>query len=90
MHMQSGWGQPGERFDLPFEQLKEERVILGSPRQCADEIVSQHKEFGAEFMAFRVYTPGMEPSRGLNMVEQLGKDVLPLVRQEAGVKSLFE
>lgn len=89
LHMQSGWGQPGERYDQSFDKLKEERVILGSPQQCAEELAKIHKEFGAEFVLFRLYTPGMEPSLALEMVEQVGKEVLPLVRKEVGRRSLF-
>jgi alkanesulfonate monooxygenase SsuD/methylene tetrahydromethanopterin reductase-like flavin-dependent oxidoreductase (luciferase family) len=89
LHMQSGWGQPGERYNLPFDELKEERVILGSPQKCAEELVAIHKEFGAEFVLFRIYTPGMDPKRALDMMEQVGKEVLPLVRREVGYESLF-
>ena len=89
MHMQSGWGQPGERYDVPFDQLKQDRVTLGSPEQVAEELIAIHREFGAEFMLFRIYTPGMDPQRALDMAEQVGTEVLPLVRRETGGKSLF-
>lgn len=89
LHMQSRWGQPGERYNLPFNQLKEERVILGNPQKCAEELVAVHREFGAEFVLFRLYTPGMDPKSALEMTEQVGKEVLPLVRKEVGTRSLF-
>ena len=27
----TGWGQPGERYDLGFDVLKKERLIVGNP-----------------------------------------------------------
>lgn len=89
LHMQSGWGQPGERYDVPFEELQRDRVILGSPEEAAEQLIALNKEFSAEFVLFRIYTPGMEPSLALEMIEQVGKEVLPLVRSEVGSASLF-
>lgn len=87
--MQHRWGQPGERYDLPFDELKKDRVILGDPAQVAEEIVDLHNEFHAEFLSFRAYTPGMDPERALDVVRLIGEDVLPLVRSEVGTGSLF-
>jgi alkanesulfonate monooxygenase SsuD/methylene tetrahydromethanopterin reductase-like flavin-dependent oxidoreductase (luciferase family) len=89
LHMQSGWGQPGERYDVPFEQLQADRIILGSPEQAAEGLVKLNREFGAQFTFFRVYTPGMDPQTALDMVTQIGEEVLPLVRREVGRTSLF-
>src|SRR5262249_59300395 len=44
LHMQSGWGQPGERYDVPFEQLIENRMVLGSPQEAAEELIAIHRE----------------------------------------------
>lgn len=88
-HMQHRWGQPGERLDVPFEELRQDRVLLGEPRQVGEEIVKLHDEFHAEFMNFRVYTPGMDPERALEMVQRLGEEVLPDVRRQVGSGSLF-
>lgn len=74
------WGQPGERYDLDFDQLKQGRVILGTPEEVTDEIIAYHDEFGVEFMWFRVYWPGMQLERSLEVIRRLGAEVLPRVR----------
>jgi hypothetical protein len=87
--MQSGWGQPGERYDVPFEDLARDRMILGSPEQAIEELIAIHREFGAEMVLFRLYTPGMDQTRALEMTEQLAQEVFPVVRREVGTRSLF-
>jgi alkanesulfonate monooxygenase SsuD/methylene tetrahydromethanopterin reductase-like flavin-dependent oxidoreductase (luciferase family) len=88
-HRQSSWGQPGENQSVDFETIKTDRVILGSSEQAAEEIISLHDEFGAKFMSFRVFFPGMDLERSLDVVRQLGAEVLPLVRREVGTQSMF-
>jgi len=34
--------------------LKKGRLIVGSPAEVIDEVMSYHEEFGAEFMWFRL------------------------------------
>lgn len=89
MRSQAGWGQPGERYDLPPDELIRERVILGSAEEVAEQIISLHQEFGVEYMNLRVYASGMEQERALDIVRQIGQEVLPLVRAETGASSLF-
>ena len=90
LHMQSGWNQPGENYNVPFEQLKENRVILGSPEQVAEELVALRTEYGAEFIFIRLYTPGMDPEAALEMTTVLGEEVFPLVHSELGHTSFFQ
>ena len=42
------WGQPGERYDLAFHELKRDRLILGSPAEVVEQVMACHHEFGAE------------------------------------------
>jgi alkanesulfonate monooxygenase SsuD/methylene tetrahydromethanopterin reductase-like flavin-dependent oxidoreductase (luciferase family) len=49
-HLYHRWGQPGERYDLGFEELKRERLVVGNPEEVVEQIMSYHEEFGAEFM----------------------------------------
>ena len=51
------WGQPGERYDLDFDELKRDRLIFGSVRS-GREVMAYHEEFGTEFMWFMVDGPG--------------------------------
>jgi alkanesulfonate monooxygenase SsuD/methylene tetrahydromethanopterin reductase-like flavin-dependent oxidoreductase (luciferase family) len=87
--IQSKWGQPGERSNLSFEQLKTEKILLGSPEQVAEGLIALHAELGVEFAFLHVYTPGMDPSAALDMVSRLGEETLPLVRATVGRQSLF-
>ncbi|HET9219337.1 MAG TPA: LLM class flavin-dependent oxidoreductase, partial [Terriglobia bacterium] len=48
------WGQPGERYDLAFDELKRDRLIIGSPSEVVEQVMSYHEEFGAEVMWFMV------------------------------------
>jgi alkanesulfonate monooxygenase SsuD/methylene tetrahydromethanopterin reductase-like flavin-dependent oxidoreductase (luciferase family) len=88
--IQSRWGQPGERSTMTFEQVKEERILLGTPEQIAERLVRLNREFGVEFAFLHVYTPGMDPESALEMVTRLGEETLPLVRKEVGRGSLFK
>jgi alkanesulfonate monooxygenase SsuD/methylene tetrahydromethanopterin reductase-like flavin-dependent oxidoreductase (luciferase family) len=88
--IQSRWGQPGERSTMNFEQVKEERILLGTPEQIAERLVRLNREFGVEFAFLHVYIPGMDPESALEMVTRLGEETLPLVRKEVGTGSLFK
>lgn len=89
LHFQHEWGQPGERYNLGFDELKTDRIILGTSDDAIAEIVRLHEEFKAEFVTFRTYTPGMDPERALDTIRQLGEEVLPTVRRETGKRSMF-
>lgn len=75
------WGQPGERYDLKFDELKHDRLIIGSPAEVADQVLSYHEEFGAEVMWFMVDWPGMDPRFTLETIERFGKEVIPEIKR---------
>lgn len=77
------WGQPGERYDLNFDELKRDRLILGSPEEVAEQVMSYHEEFGAEVMWFMVDWPGMDPRFTLETIERFGREVIPKVKRLA-------
>lgn len=89
MRSQAGWGQPGESYDLSPDGLLRERVILGSAEEVAEQIIALHEEFGVDYMNLRVYASGMDQERALDIVRQIGHEVLPLVRAETGDGSPF-
>jgi alkanesulfonate monooxygenase SsuD/methylene tetrahydromethanopterin reductase-like flavin-dependent oxidoreductase (luciferase family) len=78
------WGQPGERYDLAFDELKRDRLIVGSPAEVVEQVISYHEEFGTEVMWFMVDWPGMEPRFILETIERFGKEVIPEVKRLTG------
>ena len=83
-HRYHQWGQPGERYDQDFEALKRERLIVGSPADVTEQILGYHRDFGAEFMWFRLYWPGLEIERSLDAIRLFGAEVLPVLKRETG------
>jgi alkanesulfonate monooxygenase SsuD/methylene tetrahydromethanopterin reductase-like flavin-dependent oxidoreductase (luciferase family) len=75
------WGQPGERYDLAFDELKQDRLILGSPAEVIEQVMSYHEEFGAEFMWFMVDWPGMDPRFTLETIQRFGEQVIPQIKR---------
>lgn len=77
------WGQPGERYDLKFDELKRDRLIIGSPAEVIEQVMSYHEEFGAEVMWFMVDWPGMDPRFTLETIERFGREVIPQIKRSA-------
>ena len=75
------WGQPGERYDLGFEDLKKERLIVGSPGEVVEQVMEYHREFDVEFMNFTVHWPGMDPNVTLETIRQFGERVIPEIKR---------
>ena len=75
------WGQPGERYDLAFDQLKRDRLILGSPAEVVEQVMDYHREFSAEVMWFMVDWPGMDPKFTLESIERFGAEVIPELKR---------
>lgn len=75
------WGQPGERYDLKYEELKQDRLIIGSPAEVAEQIMSYYEEFRTEFMWFMVDWPGMDPRFTLESIQRFGEEVIPEIKR---------
>jgi alkanesulfonate monooxygenase SsuD/methylene tetrahydromethanopterin reductase-like flavin-dependent oxidoreductase (luciferase family) len=75
------WGQPGERYDLAFDQLKRDRLILGSPAEVVEQVMEYYREFKAEVMWFMVDWPGMDPKFTLESIERFGAEVIPEIKR---------
>ena len=67
-----------------------DRLIAGTPEEAADEILRDHQEFGADFIWFRLYWPGMDFEKCLDVIKRVGNEVLPIVRARIGTKSLLD
>jgi alkanesulfonate monooxygenase SsuD/methylene tetrahydromethanopterin reductase-like flavin-dependent oxidoreductase (luciferase family) len=77
------WGQPGERYDQDFAELKRERILVGSPEEVADGVAEYRDEFAVPFMWFRLYFPGMDPELALDTIRMFGAEVIPRLRGTA-------
>ncbi len=77
-------GHPGERYDLDFEELKRERLLIGSPDEVYRQVLEYHREFGVEFMWFAVQWPGMDTQWAVETIRLLGEEVAPRVRAQTG------
>ncbi len=75
---------PGERYDFNFEELKRDRLIIGSPEEVRDQVLEYHREFGVEFMWFAVQWPGMDPRWSLETIRLFGDEVIPQVKKLTG------
>jgi alkanesulfonate monooxygenase SsuD/methylene tetrahydromethanopterin reductase-like flavin-dependent oxidoreductase (luciferase family) len=75
------WGQPGEAYESSFDELKRERLIVGSPEDVAEQVLDYHREFGAEFMWFTVYWPGMDPAWSLETIRLFGEQIIPVLKR---------
>jgi alkanesulfonate monooxygenase SsuD/methylene tetrahydromethanopterin reductase-like flavin-dependent oxidoreductase (luciferase family) len=75
------WGQPGERYDLAFDQLKRDRLILGSPAEVVEQVMEYYREFKAEVMWFMVDWPGMDPKFTMESIERFGAEVIPEIKR---------
>jgi len=75
------WGQPGERYDVDFDVLKDDRLVVGSPEEVAEQIIAYHKEFGVEFMNFTVYWPWMDPTVTLETIRLFREKVIPELKR---------
>ena len=72
-------GQPGERYDLRFQELRAERLLVGDPDDVAVEIDQYRQEFGAEYMFFRLYYLGMDPEKSVRCIRLFGENVMPQI-----------
>lgn len=72
-------GQPGERYDLRFQELRDERLLVGDPDDVAMEIDRYRQEFGAEYMFFRLYYLGMDPEKSVRCIRLFGEKIIPQI-----------
>ena len=73
-------GSGKEQLDL--EELLAGRVILGSPGECAEELVRLARATGFTRLIARVQWLGMDQRLVLRTIEMLAERVLPLVERE--------
>ncbi|WP_436348557.1 LLM class flavin-dependent oxidoreductase [Natronorubrum sp. FCH18a] len=78
------WGQDEAMEDeqdlhKPFEELAEDRFLLGTPEEVCAEIERYEEELDAEYMIPRLHWPGMDNEVAIECIERIGDDVIPNV-----------
>jgi alkanesulfonate monooxygenase SsuD/methylene tetrahydromethanopterin reductase-like flavin-dependent oxidoreductase (luciferase family) len=78
----ASWGQdkalPQEdSFDLAFEELVQDRFIIGDPDDCVRELRRYVEALGVNCFIFRIQWPGMEQAKVLRTIKLLAERVMP-------------
>ena len=69
----------GDHFDHAFAELLEDRFLLGSPAEVADQLNRLHKRLGVNHILASVHWPGMPNSLALDQLHLLAEEVRPLL-----------
>ncbi len=81
----ASWGQDDampedESFDQEFDDLLEDRFILGSPEECYRQLRPYIEEFGVNHLIFRTHWPGMPLSSSLESMQLISNELLPALK----------
>ncbi len=85
------WGQDkampegDNNFAVPFEELMEDRFLLGSPEEVAGQIIRLIDMLDVNHIVLNIQQPGMSHALTLEVMQMLAEEVFPQVRQ--GVRS---
>ena len=66
---------------LTIERLAEDRIILGEPKTCAEEIIRFSKELGARHLICRFSVPGIARAACQKSLELFTQEVMPALRE---------
>jgi len=80
------WGQDkvmpeGDDFDHEFAELLEDRFLMGSPAEVAEQMARLNRRLGVNHIVASVHWPAMPNTLALEQLEILARDVMPQVRQ---------
>lgn len=78
------WGQDEAMEDTkdlhrPFDELAEDRFLLGTPAEICAEIERYERELDAEYIIVRSHWPGLPYERTCDSIELIGDEVIPNV-----------
>ena len=73
----------GDDFDHGFEELLEDRFLIGSPAEVAERLIDLKGRFGVNHLVASVHWPGMPNSLALEQMQILAEEVMPAVRRAA-------
>jgi alkanesulfonate monooxygenase SsuD/methylene tetrahydromethanopterin reductase-like flavin-dependent oxidoreductase (luciferase family) len=79
------WGQDkvmpaGDDFDHGFDELLEDRFLIGSPAEITERLIDLGQRFGVNHLVASVHWPGMPNSLAVEQMQILAEEVMPLVR----------
>jgi probable F420-dependent oxidoreductase len=69
--------------ELTIQRLAADRIILGDPRSCIEEIRRFEKELGVKYLVCRFSVPGIPREACEKSLELFTRDVMPALRGEA-------
>src|SRR5262249_32369005 len=79
------WGQDhvmptGDDFDHDFDELAEDRFLIGSAAEVAGKLSDLERGFGVNHLVASVHWPGMPNSLALEQMHILAEEVMPALR----------
>lgn len=79
------WGQdkalPGqEDFRTGFDELEQQRFVIGSPEDCLRQLLPWRTEVGVDHLILRTHWSGMPVQSSLASIDLLSREVLPTLR----------
>lgn len=82
------WGQDKvmpepESFDIAYEDLAQQRFIVGSPDDCLEALLPWRDEVEADAFIFRTSWAGMPVGSSRDSVDLLAKEVVPVLKARA-------
>jgi alkanesulfonate monooxygenase SsuD/methylene tetrahydromethanopterin reductase-like flavin-dependent oxidoreductase (luciferase family) len=82
------WGQDkvmpaGDNFDHEFNELLEDRFLIGCPAEVSDRLIDIERRFGVTNLVASVHWPGMPNNLALEQMQILAEEVMPSVRNAA-------
>ena len=72
-----------DHFDLDFDELVDDRFLIGSPAEVTEQILDLRRRFGVTTLIAGVHWVGMPKSLALEQMQLLAEEVFPAVRQAA-------
>jgi len=69
-----------DALDQAFDELVEDRFIIGSPETVTDRLVNLYEDVGLDCVLMGMHRPGIDPADVLHSIELTGEAVIPRVR----------
>ena len=70
---------PGDRFDKPFEELAQDRMIIVDPDLCVKEL-QRYEAHGFNYVVMEIQWGAMDNNLAMKCLHLLGTEVLPRVQ----------